>query len=72
MPRCISYIRTGISAEAWTRCTRRAAAGTRFCRSHENALNGAVLGLWVNGFPERAGVRTAIAVKDGATAKPGK
>ncbi len=64
MPRCLSYTRAGISAEGWTRCARRAAKGSRFCRFHENAVNGVVLGLWVNGFPERATARAVIDAKD--------
>jgi len=64
MPRCLSYIRVGISAEGWARCARRAAEGSRFCRFHEDAVNGVVLGLWVNGFPERSTARTGPGTKD--------
>jgi hypothetical protein len=31
-------------------------AASRFCRLHEGAVNGVILGLWVNGFPERSGI----------------
>jgi hypothetical protein len=64
MPRCLAYVRPGNSKHAWVRCVRQAAAGSQFCRSHENAINGAVLGLWVNGFPERVGIHAGTGNKD--------
>ena len=69
MPRCLAYVRRGNSTHAWAPCVRRAAADSRFCRAHENALNGVVLGLWVNGFPERAGVSIDWGGKDKTESK---
>jgi hypothetical protein len=48
MKRCIAYRRSDISRSAWVPCARRAAQGSRFCRSHEDAVDGVVLGLLVN------------------------
>jgi len=64
MPRCLTYVRSRIYKQAWSRCTRRAPAGPQFCRSHESAVNGAILGLWVSGFPERAGAPVRASQKD--------
>ncbi len=52
--RCIAYVRSGRDGNAWVSCTRRATAESLFCRGHRDAANGAVLGLLVRGFPERA------------------
>lgn len=54
--RCIAYVQLKISANGWAPCTHRAMAASRFCRLHEGAVNGVILGLWVNGFPERSGI----------------
>ena len=54
--KCIAYIRHGRDGNGWVACTRRSAIGSVFCRMHRDAANGVVLGLWVNGFPERFGL----------------
>ena len=72
MPRCLSYTRAGTSAEAWARCVRRAAEGSRFCRFHEDAVNGVVLGLWVNGFPKRSTACAVVNAKDKPAAQENK
>jgi len=54
--KCIAYIRHGRDGNGWMACARRSAAGSVFCRMHRDAANGVILGLWVNGFPERPGV----------------
>ena len=64
MPRCLAFVRSRICKHAWARCTRRAPAGSRFCRSHESTVSGVILGLWVSGFPERAGVPGRSSQKD--------
>jgi len=48
MKRCIAYRREGRSPNAWIRCSRRASKFSRFCRTHEDAVHGVVLGLLVN------------------------
>jgi len=53
-PRCIAYVRAGWEPNAWVPCSGRSQCGSLYCRRHEDAVNGAVLGLWVHGFPENA------------------
>jgi hypothetical protein len=55
--RCIAYVRAGWDPHAWIPCSRRRQCGSLYCRCHEDAVNGAILGLWAHGFPERG--RTA-------------
>jgi hypothetical protein len=45
MSRCIAYTRSPISRNAWNPCRRRAADGSHFCRRHDDAVDGAILGL---------------------------
>lgn len=45
MPRCIAYTRSPLSRNAWNPCKRKAVPGSRFCRQHDDAVDGAILGL---------------------------
>ena len=53
--RCIAYVRAAWERNTWVPCIRRRQCGSLFCRRHEDAVNGAVLGLWVHGFPQKGG-----------------
>jgi len=53
MKQCIAFRPLLRCRSAWVRCRRRRAAGERFCRRHVDALNGAMLGLILRGYPER-------------------
>jgi len=53
MKQCMAYRVSRFHRNAWVRCQRTRSQGERFCRSHTNALQGALLGLFVHGFPER-------------------
>jgi hypothetical protein len=52
--KCIAYVRSDRAGNAWEKCKRRAARNSDFCIAHRDATTGAVLGLLVEGFPERA------------------
>ncbi len=62
--RCIAYVRAGWDPQAWVPCSRRRQCGSLYCRRHEDAVNGAILGLWAHGFPERG--RAEHATRPGA------
>ena len=49
--------RHGRDGNRWIPCARRATAESAFCRSHRDALNGVILGLWVHGYPRRRAAR---------------
>jgi hypothetical protein len=51
--KCIAYIRHGRAGNRWIPCTRRATGQSAFCRTHRDAANGVILGLWVKGYLER-------------------
>jgi hypothetical protein len=68
--RCIAYVRAAWEPRAWVPCIRRRQWGSVFCRRHEDAVNGAVLGLWVNDFPENA--RTEREPQQGAHTGAGR
>jgi hypothetical protein len=69
--KCIAYVRSGRTGNAWKLCTRRAVAECVFCAGHRDAANGAVLGFLVKGYPERA-TRPATADDDPAAKVPAK
>jgi hypothetical protein len=51
MPRCINLIHSTHHPSAWSRCPRPALPGKLFCRSHRNALDGAIMGLLYASHP---------------------
>ena len=54
MKKCIAFRPVGVSPRAWIPCGRRAVKHSPFCKQHADAMNGAVLGLWVKRFFEPA------------------
>ena len=46
-PRCIAHVRAAWNPNAWVPCSRRQVRNSVFCRRHEDAFRGAVLGMWV-------------------------
>ncbi len=53
MKQCMAYRVSRFHRNAWVRCLRPRARGLRFCRAHANSLHGALLGLFMHGFPAR-------------------
>ena len=47
MKRCRAFKPIAGTRTAWVRCARRAEKGSRFCRGHEDAIVGAMLGVVV-------------------------
>jgi len=47
---CIAYVATNRSGSGWLPCGKPALPRTRFCRRHADAINGAVLGMTLQGI----------------------
>jgi len=55
--RCWAYQPIAGSRTAWVPCMRKAEAGVRLCRKHQDAIAGVVLGALVHGEPVDEAVR---------------
>ena len=60
-PRCIAYTRAAWRPNVWVPCARRRQRGSFFCRRHEDAVNGAVLGLWAHSLPQNGAEKSTAA-----------
>jgi hypothetical protein len=52
MKQCMAYRVSRFHRNAWVRCQQPRKKGHPLCRAHVNSLHGALLGLWVHGFPQ--------------------
>lgn len=63
MSRCIAYTRSTISRNAWNPCKRNAVDGSRFCRRHDDAVDGAILGLVLQSIAKSTKKNRAAAMR---------
>ena len=54
MKQCIAYVPVRTSFNGWVRCGRRATRCSAFCRGHDDAVCGTVLGLLLSDLPMRS------------------
>lgn len=45
MNRCCAYNRAATNRDLWVPCARRNLRGTPFCRRHDDAFRGVILGV---------------------------
>jgi hypothetical protein len=50
---CVAFVSASRSASAWRPCGKRAKRDGFFCQRHERQIAGVILGICVNGAPDR-------------------
>jgi len=48
--RCAGFVHSNENASLWSPCARAPLRGDRFCALHRDAVDGAVLTIFMNGF----------------------
>ena len=52
MKPCIAYVSTGEAPDAWRPCHNPVRRGCVFCRHHEKAIAGIMIGLCAHDYPD--------------------
>ena len=52
MKKCIAFMPNGPAVHSWRPCPTAARRGRVFCRRHERAVAGILLGVCVNDYPD--------------------